>query len=517
MPNAFGQQSDDPCPKDTSPKNNKSEYQVYYLGNFIAFDSDGNFLDPGTAPLLSEEFLDFIESTQQPDNGVDSVMPDLQPFQPGGGFGLVLAPEIVEGYDLFNETFNTKTGKMEGGSALQHDSKIITAGETGDLDLGGFLDWLDNKPQSVIPELGSSLPPLPKPQTEDHDTSLDNSNGPKTSSGLPKLPEGTTITTDADGTIIRINPDGTKIVTSPSGWTVTTSPDGQITETQPDGTSTTSYPDGSSKTSYLDGTQITIYPDGTQITTHPDGTKTTTLPDTSSSETTDEKTTSDGPYDSNQSYSIPVVTADYGRQYPAYQFTIVQYSNVCNGEAFYIGNGAFVGATTLSLGGYAPVGNCGFGTVSSYPIQNISIAGSILNDYLDHVGLLSFPPVPNDATGQSSSPKNANTVPETGSEYTMNARIINGKAYPAYQFLIFSAYSGCSESYLGVSPYGWKNSAGQFVVYHVNFDSAGWVKPSPAGCGFGKVSSTSYVEDYSISSSQAADWKNRFGISITNP
>lgn len=47
--------------------------------------------------------------------------------------------------------------------------------------------------------------------------------------------------------------------------------------------------------------------------------------------------------------------------------------------------------------------------------------------------------------------------------------------------------------------------------------SLGWVKPTPAGCGFGKVSSTSYVEAYPISSSQAADWKNRFNISITNP
>lgn len=114
-------------------------------------------------------------------------------------------------------------------------------------------------------------------------------------------------------------------------------------------------------------------------------------------------------------------------------------------------------------------------------------------------------------------PTSSNTAPNTSSEYTMHARIINGKAYPVYQFMIFSAYSGCSDSYLGVSPYGWKNSAGQFVVYHIDNDSVGWIKPTPAGCGFGKVSSTSYVEDYPISSSQATDWKNRFSISITNP
>jgi len=61
---------------------------------------------------------------------------------------------------------------------------------------------------------------------------------------------------------------------------------------------------------------------------------------------------------------------------------------------------------------------------------------------------------------------------------------------------------------LGVSSYGWKNSAGKFIVYPIDNDSVGWIKPTPSGCGFGKVSSTSYVEAYSISSSQATDWKN---------
>ncbi|MCJ8307194.1 MAG: hypothetical protein HRU07_09115 [Nitrosopumilus sp.] len=123
-----------------------------------------------------------------------------------------------------------------------------------------------------------------------------------------------------------------------------------------------------------------------------------------------------GPYDPNQSYSLPVVTADYGRQYPAYQFTIVQYSSTCNGEAHYIGNGALMASTTLSLGYHSPVGNCGYGTVSNYSIQNLSVSGDVLNEYLNHLGLNSFPPVPEDITGYYS----GSTEPEPPSDSGVN-------------------------------------------------------------------------------------------------
>jgi len=444
-------------------------------------------------------------------SGVDSVIPELGDSIVGAGFGLVLAPEIIQGHNLLHETVDLKTGQTEGYSSTD---RCGVCGEFG----------YDPK-NPLCQYCGSEFAPLVEDNTCSACGGEIGENGTCSACGTnwgTEVPEdgvcircGEVIKDDDKKTID--NSDGTEILTLPDGTKIFTYTDGLKVFILPDGTKVFIYSDGAKFFKYTDGLKVFISPDGTKITTDPDGTETSTSPDTSSSETTNETTTSNGPYNPNQSYSIPIVIADYGRQYPAYQFTIVQYSNVCNGEAFYIGNGPFVGATTLSLGGYAPVGNCGFGTVNKYPIQNISIAGSILNDYLNHVGLKLLPSVPTDTTGQSSSTTNANTAPNTGSEYTMHARIINGKAYPAYQFLIFSAYSGCSESYLGVSPYGWKNSAGQLTVYHIDFDSVGLVKPTPVGCGFGKVSSTSYVEEYPISSSQADDWKKRFGLSVTNP
>ena len=285
LPNAYGQQSDDPCPKDTSPKNNKSEYHVYYFGNFIAFDSNGNYLDPGTAPSLSQEFLDFIEATQQPDNGIESVIPELGGSIVGAGFGLFLDPEIVEGYDLLDEQVNLKTGQTEGYSSTD---RCGMCGEFG---------FDPNSPRCKY--CGDEFAPYVKDNTcslcegeiGDDDVCPDCGTnwgwGPEME--VVTDPDGTEITTFPDGTIITTFPDGAKTTTFPDGAKTTTFPDGTKTATYPDGSETATYPDGSETARYPDGTYTvtgpdgtrltTLYPDGTYTITSPDGTKTTTSPD----------------------------------------------------------------------------------------------------------------------------------------------------------------------------------------------------------------------------------------------
>jgi len=197
------------------------------------------------------------------------------------------------------------------------------------------------------------------------------------------------------------------------------STDEKITVTNADGTVTTTYPDGTTVWLTNKGSKATItYPDGStertsivfnlngywqvKLGTNTYNFDTQTEAVAAIAEIADQyirgtTPVPTGPYDPNQTYPLPLITADYGRQYPAYQFTIYQHSSICGGEAHYTTTN--FGATTISLGSYATVGNCGFGTVNDYPIQSVSVAGNILNAFLNHMGLDAFPPVPEDTTG----------------------------------------------------------------------------------------------------------------------
>jgi hypothetical protein len=273
----------------------------------------------------------------------------------------------------------------------------------------------------------------------------------ESSSNTVDNPDGSVTTTYDDGSSATTYPDGKHVTTFPDGTTIISYPDGTSTKIFSDGTFVNfdqngneihpeTNSDDKTRTTNSDGTVTIIYPDGTNVWLTNGGSKATiTYPDGSIERTStgfyftggayikigtntwnfstiqeayaavegvveeylSSDTTVSGPYDPNQSHSLPVVTADYGRQFPAYQLIIVQYSNTCNGEKHYISNGVTMGATTLELTGHMPVGNCGFGTVSNYPIQDTLVGGSILNAYLNHVGLNSFPPVPEDTSGQN--------------------------------------------------------------------------------------------------------------------
>jgi len=206
------------------------------------------------------------------------------------------------------------------------------------------------------------------------------------------------------------NADGTQTITYPDGTSVWLIHSGQ--------SAIITYPDGSTERSAIGFTttmkvQVKIGTSTWNFSTHAEA---YAAMEGLVDEYLAGNTTVSGPYNPNQSYSLPVLTADYGRQYPAYQFDIVQYSSTCNGERHYLPNGALYSATTLSLGYHSPVGNCGYGTVSNYPIQNLTVEGSVLNAYLNHLGLSSFPPVPEDTTGSYS----GSTEPEPPSDSGLN-------------------------------------------------------------------------------------------------
>jgi hypothetical protein len=216
--------------------------------------------------------------------------------------------------------------------------------------------------------------------------------------------------------------------TSSNEITRVTNADGTVTKTYPDNTSVwlihsgataiITYPDGSTEKSSVGFTmtgkiQVKIGTSAWNFATHAEA---YAAVEGIVDEYLSGSTTVSGPYDPHDIYLLAVLTADYGRQYPAYQFDIVQYSSTCNGERHYLPNGALYSATTLSLGSYSPVGNCGYGTVSNYPIQAIYVSGDVLNKYLNHVGLDSFPPLPEDTTGSSS----GSSDPEPPSDSGLN-------------------------------------------------------------------------------------------------
>jgi hypothetical protein len=604
LPNAYGQQSDDPCPKDTSPKNNKSEYQVYYFGNFIAFDSNGNYLDPGTAPLLSQEFLDFIEATQQPDNGIESVIPELGGSIVGAGFGLFLDPEIVEGYDLLDEQVNP-TGQTEGYSSSGPEVEVVTLPDgtrTATSPNGTKITtYPDGTKTTTYPYGSKTNVPGAEITTYPNGTKImTDPYGSKTTT----YPNGTKIMTSLYGAEITIYPDGSEKIYDYDGLRTTTSPDGSKTTTYPYGSKTnvpgaeiTTYPNGTETATYPGGLNVITYPDGSYIITYPDGSETATYPNGSETATSIDGTKTIYDSDGTRTTTYPdgtrattyfngtkIATSSDGSKattYPNGTITITfpdetetttypsneeEWENLepsdgtststgvdlsdlpgleddesketesSSNETTRINNADGTVTITYPDGTSVWITNAGSKATITYPdgLKEVTSFGMTLSGkwqvklgtdtwtfdtyteaYTSIEGIVEeYIDGKTKDAGQNTS---ANTVPDTGSGYTMAATIINGKAYPAHQFLIYSAYSGCSESYVGPSPYGWKNSAGQLIVYHVDFDSVGLVKPSPVGCGFGKVSSTSYVEEYPISSSQADDWKKRFGISITNP
>jgi hypothetical protein len=299
-------------------------------------------------------------------------------------------------------------------------------------------------------------------------------------SGKTEWPNGTTLIDHPDGSSTTINPDGTVIERDADGNIISDSFNQEeeyicgagyrvkdnvcVTEDEyicgysahlRDNECVSDTPTEKIKVTNADGTETITYPDGTSvwlihsgqsaIITYPDGSTeksaigftmtgkvqvkigTSTWNFSTHAEAyaamegiVDEhiagNTTVSGPYDPNDIYLLAVVTADYGRQYPAYQLDIVQYSSTCNGERHYLPNGALYSATTLSLGHHSPVGNCGYGTVSNYPIQAIYVSGDVLNTYLNHVGLDSFPPLPEDTTGSSS----GSSDPEPPSDSGLN-------------------------------------------------------------------------------------------------
>jgi hypothetical protein len=270
---------------------------------------------------------------------------------------------------------------------------------------------------------------------EDVSSTVDNPDGSVTTYYPDKTtattyPDGKHVTTFSDGTTIISYPDGTSTKLYSDGTTINFDEDGnEITETNSNEKTRTTNSDGTTTIIYPDGTNVWLTNGGTKATiTYTDGTVERTSHSTNfvtgaiqvkigttlwNFDTPSEAYAAveglvdeylsgsyeiSGPYDPDLLYTLPVVTADYGREYPAYQLKIFKYHNACDGQKHYISNTATFFATTLSLGGHLPVGNCGFGTVSDYPIQNISVEGNILNEYLNYMGLDSFPPVPEDTS-----------------------------------------------------------------------------------------------------------------------
>jgi hypothetical protein len=98
--------------------------------------------------------------------------------------------------------------------------------------------------------------------------------------------------------------------------------------------------------------------------------------------------------------------------------------------------------------------------------------------------------------------------PDEPYEWVIGATIIDGKAYPSYQFIVRPANSVCTESYLGPASDKFNTS------YHVDFDEVGltWVN---GNCeSFGYASNVEFVEEYPITDSQATSWEERFGTTL---
>jgi len=402
--------------------------------DIINDDKDADSLEDIVDGLLDDDGTSFENEP------IDSVLPELE--------GYLGSPDESETNDSSTNDDETDDGPTTETSPSGASTTTLVDGTTITTDTDGTITRIDPDGTKTTTHTDGTI--------------------------VVKHPDGTFVTTQPDGTTTVSNPDGSGYISYPDGTNVTIHPDGSTDTVNPDGSATSRDPDGNiiSGTTYdddlwgtinepisttnSDGTVTTVYPDGTSVWLTNDGSKATiTYPDGSIERTSvgfnfnsggaqikigtntwnfdniteayaavedvveeylSDKTSIDGPYNSSQSYSLPAITTDDGRQYPAYQLTPVQYSSICNGEAHYISNGPLVGATTLSLGSYVPIGNCGFGTVSNYPIQNITVEGNILNAYLNHLGLSSFPPVPEDTTGSYS----GSSDPEPPSDSGLN-------------------------------------------------------------------------------------------------
>ena len=90
--------------------------------------------------------------------------------------------------------------------------------------------------------------------------------------------------------------------------------------------------------------------------------------------------------------------------------------------------------------------------------------------------------------------------------YVIDVSMINGHAYPSFQFVVYPAYSGCPDDYLrpAVSKYN--------TAYHVDFDEVGLTYEG-GGCGnFGKSSEVENNSEYPITESQAQYLQELFGF-----
>lgn len=101
-------------------------------------------------------------------------------------------------------------------------------------------------------------------------------------------------------------------------------------------------------------------------------------------------------------------------------------------------------------------------------------------------------------------------LPETPEDdspkYVIDVRIIDGNAYPSFQFVIYPPNDDCDYEYLrsAVSKYN--------TAYHVDFDETG-ITYSGGGCGsFGTVSGTILDNNYPITEGQAAFLQEKFGF-----
>ena len=90
--------------------------------------------------------------------------------------------------------------------------------------------------------------------------------------------------------------------------------------------------------------------------------------------------------------------------------------------------------------------------------------------------------------------------------YVIDVTMINGLAYPSFQFVVYPPYSGCSEEYL-------RPAAGKYnTAFHTFFDEIGLTFDG-GGCGnFGKVSEVVSIPDYPITERQAQYLEDLFGF-----
>ncbi len=143
----------------------------------------------------------------------------------------------------------------------------------------------------------------------------------------------------------------------------------------------------------------------------------------------------------------------------------------------------------------------GFKTCTPYGIYNeIIIVGFSPDHKYTYVG-------DGDRLVYDGSPKPSPETPEDDSpKYVIDVRIIDGKAYPSFQFVIYPPNDDCDYEYLrpAVSKYN--------TAYHIDFDETG-ITYSGGGCGsFGTVSSTIPDNNYPITEVQAAFLQEKFGF-----